>query len=327
MASPVRRVTTHGDSFVRSVRWNHNNMVLASSSDDGSVCLGSESGTRDLMAAEREQGSDAVSLALSFSARSRFLAAGGDDGVVRVWDLAQSGRPRRVHAHNSAVSCVCWAPGEDAASLPDEPLLLTAGSELGEITTHVVTDGRPPACASRLVLSSAGASPVACTAVQYSPLRHALLAGADSSGVVRLWDLAATREGEAPLAAHEFTEHDAACTGLAWSTVNHLLLASVGADGKLAFYDTAQHKTVKRVTLGEPLSCVSFLADGVTIATGTLRGAIHVFDLRMSLAPVRSAVASDECAVMDLCFQHVPSPAAVDSERPRERIHEARNEP
>lgn len=293
------------------------NMALASSGDDGSVCLSTDGGTRDLMVAEREHGSNAVSLSLAFSARSRFLGAGGDDGVVRVWDLSTSGRPRRVHAHTSAVTCVCWSAAAadertaaDASSEGSQPLLLTAGSELGEITTHALAEGRPPTCVSRLVLS-AGQRPVACSAVQFSPLRTAMLASADSSGAVRLWDLAAAREGggEAPLAAHEFSEHAQPCTGLAWSSVNHLLLASVGRDGKLCFYDTHQCTAVKQVLLHTPLTAVAFLADGVTIAAGTDAGSIHVFDLRMSLAPMRSALASDSsCAVHDLAFQHVPPP-------------------
>lgn len=308
------------------------NKVLASAGDDGSVCLSSDSGTRDLMASEREHGSDAVALSLAFSGGSRFLGAGGDDGIVRVWDLSLAGRPRRVHAHTSAVSCVCWsaggAPGGDAP--PDQPLLLTAGSELGEITTHVLAEGKPPACASRLVLSS-GAQPVSCSAVQFSPLRPAALASADSSGAVRLWDLAAARGGggDVPLAAHEFREHAGGCAGLGWSCVNQLLLCSVGQDGQLLFYDTLSRSPVKAVQLGEPLSAVAFLADGVTVAVGSEAGAIHVFDLRMSLAPMRSAQASGGGPVLSLAFQHLRAPTqtptpAGHGARARERPGDSR---
>ncbi|KAG8468325.1 hypothetical protein KFE25_013408 [Diacronema lutheri] len=329
MERPQRRVTTHGDAFVRSVRWNHNNMVLATSGDDGSVCLSADAGTRDLMMAEREHGSSAVSLALAFSSRSRFLGAGGDDGVVRVWDLSQSGRPRRVHAHTSPVSCLCWAPPDSDDESARGFEMLVAGSSSGEITTHALADGRPPACASRLVLSARG-QPLACTAVQFSPLRRAALASADSSGAVRLWDVAHARGGggDAPVAAHQFGEHELACTGLAWSSVNHLLLASVGADGKLAFYDTAQRVPVKRVALGCALGCVSFLQDGVTIAVGGEAGTIHVFDLRMSLAPMRTAYASTAHPVTDLAFQYVTSriPPPSSRDAPPQRAVDARPE-
>jgi WD40 repeat protein len=319
MARPQRRTTTHGDSLVRSVRWDARNAALASSGDDGSVCLGSNAGARDLMASEPDT-SGAVSLSLAFDGGSRLLAAGGDDGVVRVWDLALGGHARRVHGHTAAVSCVCWAPaaprddddGAPAGAPPSQ--LLTAGSELGEVTTHAFGGGeRAPVCVSRLVIAP-GQSAVGCTAVEYSPLRSAVLATADSAGAVRLWDVGAAREGGAAAAVHMFGEHSHACAGLAWSAVNHLLLASAGRDGKLAFYDTATHVAVKRVSLPEALSCVAFLADGVTIAVGTEEGSLHVFDLRMSLQPMRSALASERgCAISAIAFQHPhaarPTPA------------------
>jgi len=72
--------------------------------------------------------------------------------------------------------------------------------------------------------------------------------------------------------AFERYKHSKACYGVAFSPTNELLLCSAGLDKKIQFFDIAEKKNVKSISAHEPISCLSFFIDGVTIAAGTLSG-------------------------------------------------------
>jgi protein NEDD1 len=59
-----------------------------------------------------------------------------------------------------------------------------------------------------------------------------------------------------------------------------MLICSAGLDGKIKFYDIIYGKSVKTIDAKTPLSAISFCPDGHTIATGTIKGKILVFDLK-----------------------------------------------
>mmetsp|Transcript_8160 Transcript_8160/g.7589 ORF Transcript_8160/g.7589 Transcript_8160/m.7589 type:complete len:95 (-) Transcript_8160:865-1149(-) len=51
-------------------------------------------------------------------------------------------------------------------------------------------------------------------------------------------------------------------------------------DGKIQFYDIVEGKNVKHIDTKTQLNSISFCPDGHTIAVGTLRGRIFVYDLK-----------------------------------------------
>jgi len=60
---------------------------------------------------EPSQVAPAVVTGVALSAGGRFLAAAGDDHVVRLWDLGSDSPPRRMHGHTDWVRCVAFSPG------------------------------------------------------------------------------------------------------------------------------------------------------------------------------------------------------------------------
>jgi protein NEDD1 len=81
---------------------------------------------------------------------------------------------------------------------------------------------------------------------------------------------------------HEFQAHQTQCTDIAFSPVNHLLMCSAGLDGTIMFFDIMEGKNVKKINVQSPLSAISFCPDGHTIAVGTIKGKILVYDLKDS---------------------------------------------
>ena len=57
-------------------------------------------------------------------------------------------------------------------------------------------------------------------------------------------------------------------------------MCTSGLDGKLQFFDTVEGKSVKKIDIQSALSAVSFCPDGHTIAVGTIKGKVLVYDLK-----------------------------------------------
>jgi len=79
---------------------------------------------------------------------------------------------------------------------------------------------------------------------------------------------------------HDLNAHGGVCSGIAFSPVNHLLICSCGLDGKIQFFDIIEGKNVKIIDTKTPLSAISFCPDGHTIAVGTFKGKLLIYDLK-----------------------------------------------
>ncbi|CDW89033.1 protein nedd1 [Stylonychia lemnae] len=113
------------------------------------------------------------------------------------------------------------------------------------------------------------------TVIQFSHVKANILATAHENGKVCVFD-ASTAQKKC-----EFENaHQQQVTGLAFSPVNNLLLCSCGLDGKIQFFDIQGVKNVKTIDNQNPLTAISFCFDGHTIAVGSLKGKIYVYDLK-----------------------------------------------
>lgn len=227
---------------------------------------------------------------MAFNSTSRYVAGGGLDGKIFVWDLKAS--PYKLKKsytdHKAAVTAVQFNWNDS---------VIASGSESGEIILFNVVTGlgsAPLAGAQRLQ---------AVRQLQYSHFRKSLLASASDDGTVALWDASARR----PLLSFQ-AQHRAPATALAFSPINEMLLTSVGLDKRIVCYDV-QNGTALRTMLAEsPLTAVDILHDGATLAVGSTRGKVCIYDLRAGTAPVR-ALSAHKASVQGLRFQHKASPA------------------
>jgi hypothetical protein len=120
------------------------------------------------------------------------------------------------------------------------------------------------------------------TCLRYSAVRAGFLGASCESGVLSFWDCNASKN------IFNICDHLAPCTSFAFSPLNDSLAVSCGLDKKLICHDTKSRKSVFNLQLEFPCTCVDFDTDGTTVAVGTSRGKILVYDLRNTARPSKT---------------------------------------
>lgn len=112
--------------------------------------------------------STANSAGASSPSLHRYVASGGEDNSVRVWETTSSNCIRVLNGHNSVVSCLIALPNESSSSHPR----LLSGSLDGSMCIWDVVDG---ACLHILGSQSMGSSMQLVRAVSLLPFSTVLL--------------------------------------------------------------------------------------------------------------------------------------------------------
>jgi len=216
--------------------------------------------------------------ALALTPDGRFMAAGGWDGTVRVWDVPSERLVWTLEGHRTTVHAVDLTPdGRFAVSVSEDETVMFwklakgrfGGSPRGR---RLYTSPSPPSWAGD------GGSRIGVTAIRLTPDgRFALYSGLD--GVFRVWDLNSGRMRTLDEAATD-------------------RLVAVSADGRLALSVRGEQpeRSRKRVVrLWDPadgrcllelpghesaVTALCLSADGRFAATDCRQGAIRVWDLR-----------------------------------------------
>ncbi|XP_013386003.1 protein NEDD1 [Lingula anatina] len=264
---------------IGSLCWSHDNFFLAS------TCSG---GDRIVLTYMKTAASNAVEVTLGedtsctvFSSQSRYVLGGRKDGSLQLWDLKTQKLKKVYKDHKSPVSCLSFNWNDT---------YMASGSESGQIVLHNAVTGQ---ASSPLVTPKTQA----IRKLQYSNFKKSLLGSVSDDGALNLWDVNTRR------LLHSFNDmHRAPATGLVFSPLNEMLLMSVGLDKRIVCYDVHGKTAVKSVTADSPLTSVDMLHDGVTVAVGTTRGMVHIYDLRQGMTPVRSLNAH-KSSVQCLNFQ------------------------
>ncbi|XP_067683678.1 protein NEDD1-like [Haliotis asinina] len=203
---------------------------------------------------------------LDIGYNTRFLVTGGSDSIVSVWDLKGKKLKTSFKEHKGPVTCTQFNWNDS---------YIASGSESGEIILHNFVTGQS---SSPLLAPKSEA----IRQLQYNYYKKSLLGSASDDGSINLWDTNTRR------LLHSFNKvHMAPATGLAFSPLNEMLMLSVGLDQKLVCYDLQGKRTLKTITADSPLTSVDIMHNGGTVAVGSTRGKIFIYDLRQGVTPVK----------------------------------------
>lgn len=187
------------------------------------------------------------------------------NGGILLYDIKARGIKKKFSNSGSIVNLLDW-------NLKDTHL--AAGSTDGQVTLYSNTTNQK----SSVFKVPASKS---VSALRFHRSQRNILASASDEGVVVLWDINAGKR------KFHMSSHQAPVTDIAFSTKNHNLMCSVGLDRQLQCYDINTDEVALSVLADHPLSAVDMAPDGHTVAVGSSRGVIYIYDLRNHVKPMK----------------------------------------
>lgn len=201
---------------------------------------------------------------VAFSADGRYVAAGGDAGVVTVWERDGRRRLGVAAGHRGAITALGFSP--------DGSRLATADSAGLLILTDI------PAMRPRARIAAHrpghGATALAC-----SPDGTTVATASYLESAVRLWDADdGTLRGE-------LAGNSGGIRALAYAPDGSRIAGATG-DGTAVLWVTASARECGRVRAGaSPLQALAFSADGRSLATGGSDGRVRIWDVGRAVGP------------------------------------------
>ena len=252
------------------VRFNHNGQVLVGAGKSGVITLWHTNGTV-LGELSRKQDTGKTIKTLSFSSGSRYLATGGMDAVVKVWDLKRREVIRSFRSHKTGVECVQFSKDADK--------YVASGDHDGTICLFNVLTGRLTSNLRDESASSTGGVQSLCFSTQHT---NRLVSGYEN-GSIRIWDISTSSVVTTFEQAHRASATAVCFAPRSFSSNNnneHQSFLSVGYDKQLNIYDGNSKAILHSMKADSPLSCCEYLSDGQRIVVGTTRGELLLYDIR-----------------------------------------------
>ncbi|XP_064615225.1 protein NEDD1-like [Liolophura sinensis] len=269
---------------VSSIAWNHDRSILASTSQNNDkialMFVNNLSVNPPQIPIENKAGG----LCVAFNTNSRYLLVGRSDHAIAIYDCKKKLYKKTYMDHKGPVTSVQFNWNDT---------YIASGSDSGEIILHSVVTGQ--SCSPLVAPNSQ-----AVRQVQYSYYEKSILASASDDGSISLWDASARR------LLHSFNQgHHAPASGVAFSPLNALLLCSVGLDKRILLCDTRGRKIMNTITTESPLTSIDMKNDGSTVAVGSTRGKIYVYDIRQGKTPVK-LLSAHRSSVQAIKFRNIP---------------------
>ncbi|CAM9714098.1 unnamed protein product, partial [Ectocarpus sp. 12 AP-2014] len=316
----LRKTTNVAASATNSCCWNHNGQVVATAGNNGSITVLKLSGS--IVPAGVLSAHEKAIRGITFSSKSRKLAAGGDAGVVEVWDLKRNNSRVTMRGHRGPVTCVSFfdrISGGGGGGGGGRLFRPGPGGALPEGGGGGGGGGTPDgnfSNASATLPPAGGYSSVTGLSMASAAAGPAMLGVSYADGAVRLWDT-----GSRACVREMQTQHRGAAAGIVFHPQNPSLVATAGHDGIVRCTDVrvGERKdggggdgVLKSIQTDAPLTCVSFHHEGLALAAGASDGTVRLVDLRTARevgGPPKKAYAGPtppSGGVRALAFQRQP---------------------
>ena len=193
--------------------------------------------------------------AYAFSPDNDYLLAGGEDGVVWVWDTKKGQKLHQVLGHKAPVRAVAFSPdGRFLLSGSEDKTARLWDAKTGQELQHFLGHGGP------------------VRAVAFSPDSQFVVTGGDDK-TARLWDAQTGKE------LQQFLGHGGPVRAVAFSPDGHLILTG-GDDEAARLWDVQTGKAVRQF-IGHTAQVlrVAFSPDGRYVLTGSVDQTARLWDL------------------------------------------------
>lgn len=194
---------------------------------------------------------------LAFSPDGQILAAGGNDGIVRLWNVRSGTLLRELRAHTAGVNIIAFSPNGQT---------LASASWDGKAVLWKVRDGSQSG-----VLSHNGA----ISSLAFNTNNRLVTAGS-WDGTMMLWDTRSAR------LLGTFAGHDGGVNTIAFSP-DGAQMASAGWDRHVMLWDTASTDAIATFTgHNAGINALDFSPDGASLMSGGDDGQVMFWQVSRS---------------------------------------------